>query len=159
MLSDILWLGAHKTGATYLQDRLLQVRHILVQSGLSYVHMSAARVRCWISSFRHNANGAGSSIIAPLPRKAAPTAMRYWIFDKNILSLVQHTAQPQGLYLEGAERALKMGQVLRLSHSTSVLGLRNMVGYLPSLYCEILKSTPFRSFDAFLHDLNFENLS
>ncbi|WP_165611610.1 hypothetical protein [Cognatiyoonia sediminum] len=31
-----------------------------------------------------------------------------------------------------------------------VFGIRNLVGYLPSLYCEMLKSTPFQTFEHFM---------
>ncbi len=87
---------------------------------------------------------------AARPLEAPPkVAGRHVFFDENILALVQDVLAPSGLYPEGAERALKIATALQLQAPVLVLGIRNFADYLPSLYCEALKSTPFTPFARF----------
>lgn len=138
---DILWLGAHKTGTTSLQQQLSRGRRALGRRGLFYIDMPALRARYT----RPLLDQAKPAPIASLPRGGAP----YLVFDENIPGLVQDALHPTGLYPDGAERALRLSQALGLDRPRLVLGIRDFARYLPSLYCEVLKSMPFRPFSEF----------
>ncbi|MEY8880079.1 hypothetical protein [Donghicola sp. XS_ASV15] len=143
---DILWLGAHKTGTTYLQDILARSRPALAHGGLLYVGLQAFRGRYTKPVLSPDLAGPKA---APPLRPISGSAGRHLIFDENILSLVQDALAPQGLYPEGEERALRIAQAVGLAKPVLVLGIRNYAGFLPSLYCETLKAQPFQTFEAF----------
>lgn len=140
--NDILWLGAHKTGTTYLQNLLMQSRTALAGAELLYVGMEAFR-SLYTRPLLYGGSAAGST--PPLPSLKG----RYLLFDENILGLVQDVVTRYGLYPNGAERAAELATALKLDAPDIVLGIRGFSGYLPSLYCEALKSTPFQPFDHF----------
>ena len=168
---DILWLGAHKTGSTYLQHMLDQTRLPLAQADLFYIGLPTLRARYTrplLDPSRKPA--AGPDVLPPLARPednggpdTADSARRYLIFDENILGLVQNALAPAGLYPDGAERALQMHHTLRLHRPRLILGVRSFADYLPSLYCETLKSLPFQEFQSFnrsrLHTLSWSDLA
>lgn len=139
---DILWLGAHKTGTTYLQHLLAQSRSNLARTGVLYLGMQAFRSRYTRPLLYQDMSA------------SAPMALphgdgRYLVFDENIPSLVQDALSPYALYPEGEERALRVSKVLKLRRPMIVLGIRNFREFLPSLYCETLKSQPFQTFKSF----------
>lgn len=87
---------------------------------------------------------------APAPPGPVDPALPHrLIFDENILALVQHALGKSGLYPDAAKRARLVADHFGLRQPRLVLGLRKFSGFLPSLYCEALKSTPFRRFRAF----------
>lgn len=138
----IYWLGAHKTGTTFLQACLDASRGALEAHGFSYQKLEAFRQ-------------AHTRPLLDIPAAVAPVqngldGRRRLIFDENILGLVQHVSSPEGLYVKGPWRADEMADHLGLESPQLVLGLRSFSGFLPSLYCEALKSTPFRPFRTFL---------
>lgn len=140
-MNAILWLGAHKTGTTNLQARLQAMQPILKRHGIGYDPLE---------SFRETHTRPLLDRDAPLPRFSPPSARTQLIFDENILGLVQNVCCPEGLYPEGAWRADEMADRLGLKDPHLVLGLRGFAEYLPSLYCETLKSIPFKPFRSFL---------
>lgn len=141
---DILWLGAHKTGTTYLQSLLPRARSGLARAGLLYLGLEAFR-----SLYSGPIlNGRAGEAAAPLPR-GDTGAPHYLIFDENIPALVQDVLSRHALYPDGAERALLLAQQAGIRPSRIVLGIRSFDSYLPSLYCEVLKSMPFLPFAAF----------
>jgi hypothetical protein len=142
MPGDILWLGAHKTGTTALQDMLARAAPDLASQGIHYTEMEQFRQQVTRPLLYHD--HAARTFKAPLE-----VAGRHVFFDENILALVQDVLAPAGLYPEGAERALKLACALQLQAPVLVLGIRNFADYLPSLYCEALKSTPFTPFARF----------
>ncbi|MDE4175255.1 hypothetical protein PXK01_13915 [Phaeobacter sp. PT47_59] len=141
---DILWLGAHKTGTTYLQSLLPHARSALARSGTLYVGLEAFR------GLYSNPilNGTASTAARALPRSTSGTP-RYLIFDENIPALVQDVLSRHALYPEGAERALHLARQAGIHPGRIVLGIRSFDSYLPSLYCEVLKSMPFLPFSDF----------
>lgn len=139
---DILWLGAHKTGTTYLQKILSQSRAALAKACILYLGMHAFRTRYTkpllyaedkLDHLHSWTNVQGCRLI----------------FDENILALVQDAQTPHAIYPNGAENALKLADNLQLERPTLVLGIRNFSGFLPSLYCETLKAQPFLPFRSF----------
>ncbi len=144
MDSDVLWLGLHKTGTTFLQKSLDRSQGALTQAGLAYVGLEEFRRR-WTRPLLHKGHPEAS---AP---GDLPAGMHRWlVFDENILALVQHALTRRGLYPRGGERAGIVADHLRLRRPLIVLGLRGFSGLVPSLYCEALKSTPFKTFERFL---------
>ncbi|EYD70553.1 hypothetical protein [Limimaricola hongkongensis] len=139
--APIYWLGVHKTGTTFLQACLEASRPALDQHGVQYQALDAFRAAHTRPLLDHDGT--------PEPVPAARPG-RQLVFDENILGLVQHVAAPDGLYPEGAWRADEMADHLGLAAPRLVLGLRGFAGFLPSLYCETLKSTRFLPFRAFL---------
>lgn len=145
--TDLLWLGAHKTGTTSLQHLLSQARSLLTESGLFYIDTQALRTRYTRPVLDVPARHRESQSLPPLPRGET----HYLLFDENIPGLVQDAAHPTGLYPEAAERALTLSTRMGLHAPTLVFGLRGFADYLPSLYCERLKSLPFCDFRSFWH--------
>jgi hypothetical protein len=144
MESDVLWLGLHKTGTTFLQKSLNFSQGMLSEAGIYYVTLDTFRHR-WTRPLLHENHPE-----APIPAHL-PDSMRHWlVFDENILALVQHSLTRQGFYPKASERARIVANYLGLRRPRIILGLRNFVGFVPSLYCEALKSTPFKPFRSFL---------
>jgi hypothetical protein len=114
----------------------------LAGQGIHYTEMEQFRSQVTRPLLYHD--HADSPLESP-PKRAG----RRLMFDENILALVQDALAPVGLYPEGAERALKLATALQLQAPVLVLGIRNFADYLPSLYCEALKSTPFKPFAQF----------
>ena len=114
----------------------------LAAQGIHYTEMEQFRSQVTRPLLYHD--------YADRPLEAPPNvAGRHLLFDENILALVQDALAPSGLYPEGAERALKLATALQLQAPVLVLGIRSFADYLPSLYCEALKSTPFKPFARF----------
>lgn len=139
--AEIYWLGVHKTGTTFLQACLDASRLGLERHGIAYAPLADFRA----AHTRPLLDRAGALPPPPSP----PGKGRRLIFDENILGLVQDVATPEGLYPAGAWRADEMADHLGLTAPRIVLGLRGFADFLPSLYCESLKSMPFQSFEAF----------
>lgn len=139
---DIYWLGAHKTGTTFLQACLEASRDALRRHGLSYQSLDEFRE----AHTRPLLDRTG----APSPAPPPVPGERRLVFDENILGLVQDVTAPDGLYPSGPWRADEMADRLDLDTPRLVLGLRGFAGFLPSLYCETLKSIPFQPYRAFL---------
>ena len=144
MDGDVLWLGLHKTGTTFLQKSLDRSQAALDQAGIAYVDLETCRRR-WTRPLLHKGHPE-----VPAPGDLPAGRTRWLVFDENILALVQHALTRQGLYPKGGDRARILADHLRLRRPRIVLGLRGFAGLLPSLYCEALKSTPFKTFEQFL---------
>lgn len=153
---DILWLGAHKTGTTYMQSLLPHARAALARAGLLHLGLAAFR-----SLYTDPVLNGGVGTPTPLPRDETG-APRYLIFDENIPALVHDVLSRHALYPDGAERALQLARRAGIRPSRIVLGIRSFDSYLPSLYCEVLKSMPFLPFADFnripLTALSWSNL-
>lgn len=144
MPADVLWLGLHKTGTTFLQKSLVRSEVALVLAGIAYVPLEDFRRR-WTRPLLHRNHPE-----APEPG-VLPAGMTRWLaFDENILALVQHAVTREGLYPQAGPRARIVADHLGLRRPRIVLGLRGCDGLVPSLYCEALKSTPFKTFEQFL---------
>ena len=144
MPQDILWLGVHKTGTTFLQKSLDRSQQALQAAGIGWTGLESFRA-AWTRPLLH-----ADHDVAPAPAETFPDCAHRLVFDENILALVQDAVTPAGLYPQGADRAQIVARHLGLRAPRLVLGLRGFAGYLPSLYCEMLKSTPFRPFRSFL---------
>jgi hypothetical protein len=144
MGTDILWLGLHKTGTTFLQKSLNLSQKVLRQGAIHYVDLDEFR-RCWTRPLLHKNH-------AEAPAQALlPEGMDRWlVFDENILALVQHGLTRHGFYPDAGPRASIISDYLGLRAPRIVLGLRSCASLVPSLYCEALKSTPFKTFQSFL---------
>ena len=139
--ADTFWMGAHKTGTTFLQKSLDLSQPALQAAGVQYIELGEFR-RLYTRPLLNDGH--------PDPVDAAPTASgRRLIFDENIIGLVQHALCSAGLYPKAARRALRVADHLGLVQPRIVLGLRGFRGFLPSLYCEALKSTEFSRFRKF----------
>ena len=144
MDGDVLWLGLHKTGTTFLQKSLDLSAGELIRAGIAYVGLDEFHRR-WTRPLLHDGHPD-----APAPG-ALPEGMRRWlVFDENILALVQHGLTRNGFYPKAGPRARRIADHLGLRQPMIVLGLRGFAGMVPSLYCEALKSTPFKPFRSFL---------
>jgi len=141
---DILWLGLHKTGTTFLQKSLDLSQDALRDGGIGWIGLDAFRA-AWTRPLLHTGHPD-----QPAPADRFPEARRRLIFDENIAALVQDAVTPAGLYTQTAQRAAVVAAYLGLRDPLLVLGLRGFAGFLPSLYCETLKSTPFQPFRRFL---------
>ncbi|EKE44877.1 putative glycosyltransferase [Oceaniovalibus guishaninsula JLT2003] len=140
----ILWVGAHKTGTTFLQACLEASTDALEARGIAYFPREAMRA---------------ATIVPLLDRPGPPPewptmgmadGRRRVIFDENILGLSQNVLSSFGVYPEGAVRSSELADRLDLRAPRLVLAIRDMTGFIPSLYCEALKAVPFRRFRDFL---------
>lgn len=144
MERDILWLGLHKTGTTYLQKSLDLSQNSLQAAGIHWVSLDTFR-QLWTRPLLHDDHEA-----EPAPA-ARPEGCPHWlVFDENIPALVQHGLTREGFYPEAGRRARIIANHLNLRRPQLVLALRGFTGFVPSLYCETLKSTPYRPFRKFL---------
>lgn len=141
---DTLWLGLHKTGTTFLQKSLDLSQTALRQAAIHYVGLDEFR-RCWTRPLLHKDH-------PELPAAPVlPEGMERWlVFDENIMALVQHGLTRRGFYPDAGLRARIISRYLDLKAPRIVLGLRSHASFVPSLYCEALKSTPFKTFQSFL---------
>ncbi len=141
---DTLWLGLHKTGTTFLQKSLDLSQQVLRERGVHYQELDVFR-KDYTRPLLHVDHPA-----PPAPRpKPFPGLTQFLVFDENIPALVQHALGPEGLYPDAAPRARLISDHLGLIRPRLVLGLRGYRTFLPSLYCEALKSTAFRRFRKF----------
>lgn len=138
--TDTLWLGVHKTGTTFLQKSLDLSQGALQAAGVSYVELAAFRA-AYTRPLLHE--GHADPVAAPF------AGVRRLVFDENIPALVQHGLGARSLYPEIGPRARVVADHLGLVRPRVVLGLRGFAGFLPSLYCEAMKSTAFRRFRRF----------
>lgn len=153
MERDVLWLGLHKTGTTFLQKSLDQSQEPLRSAGICWVPLDEFRAK-WtrplLQKQPHGTAPAPPDLPPDLSPDPANGRRHRLIFDENIIGLVQNGVTEQGLYPMAGQRTLRIARHLRLERPQLVLGLRGFVGFLPSLYCEALKATPFQPFRTFL---------
>lgn len=142
--ADTLWLGVHKTGTTFLQKSLDLSQEQLRAGGVQYLELSEFR-RLYTRPLLHP--GHPDQLAAP-PEAVVGLRQRL-IFDENLLSLVQDALGTEGLYPKAGQRARMVAHHFHFSRPAIVLGLRNFRSFLPSLYCEATKSTPFKRFRRF----------
>lgn len=140
---DTLWLGVHKTGTTFLQKSLDLSQAALRAGGVDYLELAEFRRR-YTRPLLHMDHADDPAAVDPL----LPQHHRL-VLDENILALVQHALGKTSLYPDAAARAVRIADYLGLERPRIVLGLRQFRSYLPSLYCEALKATPFRRFRKF----------
>jgi hypothetical protein len=143
-MKTILWLGAHKTGTTFLQKSLDLSQPALRAAGIFYMELDEFREKYGRPLLNAQAD-------PPAPNEFTPEwASTTLVFDENIPGYVQHALSQRGFYPDMIARSTTITDYLGLVPDEVVFGVRNYGGYLPSLYCETLKSTPFKTFDAYL---------
>lgn len=139
----ILWLGAHKTGTTYLQRSLDLSKDALWASGVFYLELLDFRGKYG----RPLLDGRSE----PAPNEYQEPGNRVnLIFDENIPGYVQGALRPRGLYSEMTTRIDRILEYLELVPDEIVFGIRSYDSFYPSLYCETLKSTKYQTFEQFL---------
>ena len=146
------WLGAHKTGTTFLQKTLWESRAALAAHGVGYEELEAGRnrfIRPLLSP---------DSFVGPLAPGSLFThgAKQTLVFDENIIGLVQQALSTERLYPLAIDRLNRFVAHTGLEPDEIVFGIRSFDGYLPSLYCETLKATPFKPFHRFIRRLPAE---
>ncbi len=143
-MTAIYWLGAHKTGTTFLQLALDRSADALAEHDVTYVELEEFRDR-WTRPLL-------SDRASPDPDADAftPGDGTTLVFDENIAGLVQHVLSRDGFYPDAARRLQRIASHLDLPPDEVVFGVRSYDEYLASLYIETLRSTPFRTFDQFL---------
>lgn len=142
----VLWLGAHKTGTTFLQGMLDATFDPLTEAGVAYENLDEFRKKFTrpLLFKRHENPPAPASDWARGTKKTI-------LFDENIPGLVQRAiSRKNGFYPDMEVRLQTILEHLDYKPDHVFLGIRNLVGYLPSLYCETLKSTPFQPFESFM---------
>lgn len=144
LVRTVLWLGAHKTGTTFLQKSLDLSQDVLRSSGVFYMELNEFR-----DKYSRPLLNEDDARPAPSEFGLAGTRLNL-IFDENIAGYVQHALRPKRFYPKATQRADRVLQHLGLVPDEIVFGVRSYDGYLSSLYCETLKSTTFKTFDEFL---------
>lgn len=145
MARNILWLGAHKTGTTFLQKSLDLSQDALAAGQVHYVELDAFRQMYT----RPLVNGRTDMEVSESVYRQDWEGTNL-VFDENLPALVQHVCRPEGLYTSGPARSRLLADHLGFERPLIVFGIRAFASYLPSLYCETLKSTPFKVFRKFL---------
>ncbi|MEE8602937.1 glycosyltransferase family 2 protein [Euzebya tangerina] len=152
MSSSIFWLGAHKTATTFLQHSLDHSQDALQEYGVKYVELEEFRQRYARPLLNFDADSKPDATVFDGPE---PINL---IFDENIPGYVQHALSTKGFYPEMIDRVDTVAQHLGISVDEVIFGVRRYDTFLPSLYCETLKSTPFKTFDEYLQS-SFRNSS
>lgn len=78
----------------------------------------------------------------------SPSGVNF-IFDENIPNLVQHVLSRDGLYPNLADRSTKLASYFGFVKPHVFFGIRDYATFLPSLFCETLKSTSYKPFSEF----------
>ncbi len=145
MSVDIWWLGAHKTGTTFLQKSLDLSQDALCAAKIDYLLLEEFRAK-YTKPLLH-----GTGELEPGPK--VMEGREGWtrlIFDENILGLVQHVLSKRGQYLDAADRIEVVADHLGISRPNLCLGIRSPVTFVPSLYSETIKSINLFDFRRFL---------
>jgi hypothetical protein len=145
-VTTILWVGAHKTGTTFLQRCLDRSGDALRRGGVNYMTLDDFRrlyTRPLLDRDSEEAPGDPNDLL----RSAASTNL---VFDENIPALVQHAVSRTGFYPDAVERLTRVLGHLGLSVDRVIVGVRSYDSFVPSMYIETLKSTPFKTFDRYL---------
>jgi hypothetical protein len=142
----VVWLGAHKTGSTYLQKSLDLSQAVLKDNSISYSSLDDFRARIT----RPLLNAGRASPAVPLDDVDDSWATKRLIFDENIAAVPNAAVREGVLYPAAPRRARKVASHLDVNVVTVVLGVRSYDTFLSSLYCEILKALPFRTWSTFL---------
>jgi hypothetical protein len=149
---SVLWLGAHKTGTTFLQEALDLSAAALEARGLSYMALDSFR-----DAYTRPLLYQGRQHPPQPPREGLNL-----VFDENIPALVQNVLSAEGLYPEIAPRSQRISDYLGLQDPDIYFGIRSYTGFLPSLFCETLKSTQYQPFVRFylrgIHVLDWGDL-
>lgn len=146
---NILWLGAHKTGTTYLQGILDASSQPLLNAGVQYETLEEFREK-FTRPLLYKGHSGRLAPRSEFRRGKYKTIL----FDENIPGLVQGAlSKRDGLYPNICQRTRLVTDYLGFEPDIVVFGIRNLVGYLPSLYCEILKSNPFIPFEDFMKNV------
>lgn len=142
---DVLWLGAHKTGTTFLQRSLDQSQQTLRDHDVTYVELSEFR-RSWTVPLLYQRSDA-----QPAPRGPFGSDARVrLVFDENIPGLVWHSLRARGFYSDAERRTRTVANHLGLDVDEIVYGIRPYASWIPSMYCEFLKGRDFWTFDAWM---------
>jgi len=142
LATNILWLGAHKTGTTFLQKSLDLSQDALRQHYVKYIELNEFR-----DKYTRPLVNRPDLSPAPCEFDWAGTNL---VFDENIAALVQDVCTADGVYRHGPARARKVADYLKLRAPLLVLGVRSFETFLPSLYCEIIKAMPYRPFRKYI---------
>lgn len=137
--NSILWLGAHKTGTTFLQKALELSADTVKASGLTYTPLGTFRSK-WTKPLLYT-----QIVDEPMFPPRGPSL----IFDENIPGLVQQALSRRGLYPRIAGRSEMICDYFGIKTPTIIFGVRCYADFLASLYCEVLKSNPFCRFEEF----------
>ncbi len=144
-LKRTFWLGAHKTGTTYLQGILAQSLEQLADNGVGYELLEPFRNRFTRPVVYGNYVGpaAPSDTLTKGSRQSL-------IFDENIIGLVQDAISVRGFYPNALTRLERLTEYLGFEPDEIVFGLRSQDTFIPSIYCQTLRSLPHKSFRSFL---------
>jgi hypothetical protein len=145
-VTTVLWLGAHKTGTTFLQKSLDLSAEQMRSHGVNYMELDEFRRRYTRPLLYASCSDAPADP-GPFVDSDLPVSL---IFDENVAGLVQHVVSHNGFYPFADQRARTVVEHLQLHVDTVVLGVRRYDRFVPSVYCEALKSTRFRTFDNYL---------
>lgn len=145
MVQNIVWLGVHKTGTTFLQNCLDQSQPELVAHRLKYIKLKEFRDKYTRGLINNHPK------FPPAPNEFTSNDIdTNLVFDENILSPIDKVLHPEGLYMYAHERLRKLTGYLDFEAPHIVVGIRNFATFLPSLYIETLKHTPYQDFRRFL---------
>lgn len=156
-----LHLGVHKTASTYLQDSMDLNRDMIVENKADYIDLDLLRTHHRLAGSL-NGEKAQEEINKILEEILCnEKSDRVIISDENILGYSSHWNGCSMIYpkADGNLRALE--EALK-GHTVEVyIGIRNMSTFLPSIYCEYLRSLSSlpNTFEEFIVNLNLETCS
>ncbi len=143
-MTSIYWLGAHKTATTFLQKTLDQSQTELAASGVFYMELDEFRRKYTRPLLDQDPDD------EPAPNEFDGDEPTKLVFDENIPGYVQHGLSAAGFFPDAAARVAAIRDHLDLPVDQIVFGVRRYDTYLASLYTETLKSTPYKTWDAWL---------
>lgn len=140
-----LWLGAHKTGTSFLQNALDASRRSLEDCDVNYV--SQGRFRKEVLSPLVKGHG---EINTDIKNKFLDNGCGHLIFEENLLGEPAQTLTVNGFYEQAEEIIKRVTEALHFNVDEVIIGIRPYRSWVPSMYCEYIRHHKFQPFDSWL---------
>lgn len=142
--SSIFWVGAHKTGTTYLQYSLEESKSYISENGVNYVSLDFFREN--YSKLLNKKN----HVISKPHIYTENKIEKLLIFDENIGAQLKNVIKRRKIYPDLTQRTKIVSSYFQTNPNIIVFGIRSLDNFLPSLYSEYLQFArdyvPFRHF-------------
>jgi len=148
----ILHIGTHKTATTYTQSELKRNKALLSSNGIEYIPLMQMR-----KNFTKPFLEKKSSLPELINSLSLSDFSKLIISDENLLGNTNHIKYKR-LYVSGLANVSRIIEEFEGVDITVILSLRNIAGYLPSMYSEYLRHYKFCSFDNYVKINNLNTI-
>lgn len=154
MKTVAIHIGAHKTGTTHIQSRLLNSRDMLKKQGIGYVPYRV--VRRTLTAGLGRRDYSAREVIAGL--KGHFDCDRLILSDEDILGRLTLPADNR-IYARARARVAKVLDTFAAYEVEIYVTLRDYAPYFVSRYAEALRHFPFCTFEEYYADIDFSTVT